>query len=280
MIRILSLCALTVALQFSLAIPPAAAQEKLPELEKAKVHYQAGSTFYDKAMYVAALEQFQLAYAAAPTPALLYNMALCQEKLGELALAIKLLRKFEISLPFNKQREDVAAKIKAWEGRLARATPAHSPTPKVEPKPAPKLAPTPEPAAVPEPKRAPEPVPESVPSPDPSPRAGGRLWTWVAAGAAGALGVTALGLGISTSLRHADLEESCGQTQQGCAEEDIDGVGARALATDVFIGLTAGAAVAAVVLFFVERSGGESPAASAWITPRSGGAAVGLGGSF
>lgn len=258
MTRLLPIPALAAALLFCLAATPAHGQKTTPQVEKAKVHYQAGSSFYEKGMFSAALEQFQSAYDAAPTPALLYNMALCQEKLGKLPAAIELLRRFEISLPFNKHREEVAARRKKLESRIA-----------VKPSPIPEK---PEPVPVPV---KPEPIEQ-----EPAPAHKGRLWTWVAAGVAGAMGVTALGLGISTNLRHAELEESCGQTPAGCAEEDIDAVGLRSNLTDVFIGLAAGAAVAAVVLYFVEGGGGDQSAASAWIMPQRGGAAVGLGTSF
>ena len=270
---------LAAAILLFLGGPLSTVQAKGSQVEMAKVHYQAGSSFYDKGMYEAALKQFKSAYTAAPTPALLYNMAMCQEKLGKLAQAVKLLKQFEISLPFNKQREEVTAKIKDLEGKVKPA-PAPEPEPEPEPEPAPEPAPAPAPAPAPEPAPAPALDPEPKPEPEPEPTKKGRLWTWVAAGAAGALGATALGLGISTSLRHSDLEETCGQTPSGCAEDDIDAVGTRALVTDVFIGLTAGAAVAAVVLFFMEGSGEQTPATSAWVTPLDGGAAVGVGTSF
>ena len=274
LIRPLFKAARAAAFLLSLTATPAHAQKTATAVEMAKVHYQAGSSFYEKGMFAAALKQFQSAYDAAPTPALLYNMAMCQEKLGELSQALELLRKFEIALPFNKQREKVAAKIKELESKL-EARPAPVPKPKPEPKP------EPEPAKVEKvPATKDLPAEDPAPPPDDAPEKKGRLWTWVAAGVAGAMGVTALGLGISTNLDHAELKESCGQTQEGCAEEDIDRVGLRSNVTDVFIGLTAGAAVAAVVLFFMEGSGGDEPPASAWISPRSGGATVGVGTSF
>jgi hypothetical protein len=89
-----------------------------------------------------------------------------------------------------------------------------------------------------------------------------------------------MGLGISTSLRHADLRDTCGATPGGCSEDDIDGVRARAVATDVVLGLAGGAAVAAVVLFFVEGRTREPAPSRVWIAPGQGGAVAGLRGRF
>ena len=83
-------------------------------------------------------------------------------------------------------------------------------------------------------------------------------------------------------MDHADLADSCGKTPQGCPDDEIDSVGARALATDVMIGLAAGAAVAAVVLFFVEGGGDDDEPASttAWVSPTPNGGALGISTRF
>jgi tetratricopeptide (TPR) repeat protein len=60
----------------------------------ARAQFVAGQSFYDQANYSDALKSFSEAYRFSNRPALLYNMALCQERLGHLQEAVNLLEKF------------------------------------------------------------------------------------------------------------------------------------------------------------------------------------------
>lgn len=86
-----------------------------------------------------------------------------------------------------------------------------------------------------------------------------RLWTWVAAGTAAALGVSALVVGLSAKSKFDELDDRCGEGQSGvCGQGDVDSVKARAIATDVLWGAGLAAAATAVVLYFVEQPHGAN----------------------
>jgi tetratricopeptide (TPR) repeat protein len=75
-----------------LAAPVAQAQSDLDE--KARTHFQAGSSFYDEGNYEQALSEFQSAYQLSKRPELQYNISLTYEKLGDLNNAIIALERY------------------------------------------------------------------------------------------------------------------------------------------------------------------------------------------
>lgn len=75
-----------------LGAPVARGQSDLDE--KAKTHFQAGSSFYDEGNYEQALSEFQSAYDLSKRPELQYNISLTYEKLGDLNNAIAALEKY------------------------------------------------------------------------------------------------------------------------------------------------------------------------------------------
>ncbi|MFO8070294.1 MAG: PEGA domain-containing protein [Polyangia bacterium] len=87
---------------------------------------------------------------------------------------------------------------------------------------------------------------------------GGRLWTWISFGAAGAAAITGGVLGgVALSQRRA-IEDDCvgGHCPAGLAD-DGDRVRGLSVGADVAFGVAAAAAAAGVVLFFVEPGLGE-----------------------
>jgi hypothetical protein len=92
--------------------------------------------------------------------------------------------------------------------------------------------------------------------PEDKPRRKGRLWTWIAAGTAGALALSALVVGLNAQSKFDDLNNSC---KPRCADSEVSSVRTRAIVADVLWGTAAAAAVTSVVLFFVE---GRAAAAS------------------
>lgn len=100
----------------------------------------------------------------------------------------------------------------------------------------------------------PAPPPASPPAPPPRQR---RIWTWVAAGAALALGGAALGLGLSAKssydeYRALDTRLAAGENVGGQMDELQSQIEGRATGANVCAGLAGAAAVTSVVLFFLE----------------------------
>ncbi|MFO0708232.1 MAG: tetratricopeptide repeat protein [Sandaracinus sp.] len=52
--------------------------------ERARVHFQAGTDYFERGDYEAALRELELAHQMSPRPALLYNLGSCLERMGRL----------------------------------------------------------------------------------------------------------------------------------------------------------------------------------------------------
>jgi tetratricopeptide (TPR) repeat protein len=87
MLRGVGLALLVVTLLGTSASADDSREEAKAHFELARVQYRAGKTRL-------ALEEFRKAYKIAPVPALLYNIALCQEQLGQLSEALESYRAF------------------------------------------------------------------------------------------------------------------------------------------------------------------------------------------
>ena len=77
----------------------------------------------------------------------------------------------------------------------------------------------------------------------------GRLWTWVAFGAAGGMLITSAVLGGLAQSQYDDLDKSC----PNCTQDEIDHGRDMAVAGDVMLGLGLAAAAGGAVLFFFEK---------------------------
>jgi hypothetical protein len=118
------------------------------------------------------------------------------------------------------------------------------------------VAATPAPAA---PVAAPAPAPPAADAGREGATGGSRLWTWVAAGSAVALGAASTGLWLASNSEYEDLEDECADRPAAdpCREGQLDTSGVTDLETGhhITLALAGAAGVAAVVLFFVEGQG-------------------------
>jgi len=104
-----------------------------------------------------------------------------------------------------------------------------------------------------------------------------RLWTWISLGVAGAAGIAGGALGGVALSSKKDIEADC--VDGHCPSDmtdDRDRVKNLALAADVMYGVAGAAAVAAVVLFFVEPGLGDEREATVAAAPAVGNGSVGL----
>ncbi|HZS42225.1 MAG TPA: hypothetical protein VFF06_35590 [Polyangia bacterium] len=207
-----------------------AAEARAEDMPKARAYFQAGVDAYDEAKYEVALREFQHAHALSHNPELYFNMAACEEHLNHFQAASLLLRQYLIEKPAADDRPKVEARIKVLDEREESIH-------RVEPEP---------PMPRPHPEVAPPPPP-----PAPPPKKS-YLGGFIALGVTGAFGVAAIATGAYTVSNHSSLASGCGMTAAGCSQSDRDGLHTTAVITDVFIGLTAAAAVATVVLFVLE----------------------------
>lgn len=96
-----------------------------------------------------------------------------------------------------------------------------------------------------------EPSTELTKKVEPAPAKKSRLWTWVASGVAVASAGAATGLGVAANSDASDLRSNR-QPSRADADALVKGAENKALGANVMWGVAAGAAITAVVLFFVE----------------------------
>ena len=87
--------------------------------EPARVHFQAGTQYYERADYESALREFESAYRLAPHAELLFNISQCHERLGNLEAAIETLRAFVSETDNAELRELNTERIANLERRHA-----------------------------------------------------------------------------------------------------------------------------------------------------------------
>jgi tetratricopeptide (TPR) repeat protein len=111
------LCAVLLAL---LVTGPAGAAEPAISSE-AKRHVAAGNAFYESGQYEDAVKEFELAYRLSNRPALLFNIARAEAKLGHDENAIAFLKRYLEERPDAPDAPSVMAEIEAREHAIANA---------------------------------------------------------------------------------------------------------------------------------------------------------------
>ncbi len=339
-----------------LAAPPATAAERTA---MAKARFKKGTALYRQARYREAIAEFQAAYRLRPHGVLHFNIAQCQEKLGDIPAALASYHAYLREVPDAEDRETVQRAISNLEARLAAigvqqiliysdppgaevlvdgqsrgrtplglvlphgahvvslvkagyqtvtrqvalapdrslqldlamvkgtsappapvAAPTAAPTATAAPTPAPAGTPAPTgtgaptstatSAAAPTPTAAPTltgtpgltptqpPAPALAPSltaPAPKPVARrGRLWTWVAGGAA----VAAAGAGVYFGMQAQNASDKLVNASQplapGEAQRLYDEARSRSRTANILYGVAGAAGAAGVTLFFLEGS--------------------------
>jgi tetratricopeptide (TPR) repeat protein len=208
------------------ALPPA------DDVEAAKAHFAAGSAYYDQANYADAVKEFNEAYRLSKRTDLLYNIAVCYERLGDLDGAINALRKYLDDKPEAPDRVTILSRINNLERRKREVGTRPAPIPVVQPT---------------------EPAPPVV---EPPQRRGGKHW-YVAGTALMAVGVgfaaISLGTGLTAHGIHDRLQMVC--PNMTCPESERGNVErgqALGITSDVFFGLGIAAGVGGIVAFVVQ----------------------------
>lgn len=187
------------------------------DLRRARTLYEQGSAAYSLNRYDEALARFEESYVLSQRPALLYNIALCQEHLFRWEQAAKALRHYLASDPQVADREELLRKAADLEmyAKMARA-----------------------PAAA----TAPAPVEES------------RRVPWLMTGAAAAVAVAAASLTIAAAVDFRDLALACGAGGSGCTGGARGQLRSLDIAADVLWATAAVAAAVATAAHLLHRS--------------------------
>ena len=107
------------AVPCAFAQPPARAVTAQNATARASRHFDDGARLYKQARYREAIAAFEAAYVAKPHGAILFNIAQCHEKLGDLPAALRGYAAYLRDLPNAEDRDTVRLVMKNLEQRLA-----------------------------------------------------------------------------------------------------------------------------------------------------------------
>src|SRR5215468_6136424 len=88
------------------------------DVEQARADFERGAALYRAGEFRAALAAFEAAQARAPAPQALFNIARCQERLGQLADAVDSYTAYLAARPDAPDRAAVTARIDELRARL------------------------------------------------------------------------------------------------------------------------------------------------------------------
>jgi tetratricopeptide (TPR) repeat protein len=102
--------------------PPADGGRRPPSeaVAAARQHTRQGTSFYNLDRFAEALAEYQAAYLAAPDPALLFNIAQCQRRLGRRTEALDYYRKYLRNSPGAPNRAEVERHIRELDAHARR----------------------------------------------------------------------------------------------------------------------------------------------------------------
>lgn len=113
-----AVAALTCLLLFAFIAVPASAQEDVRSVAEARSVFEAGQVAFDDGRYSDALGYFQRSYALSHLPELLFNIALCQDRLRDDDAAVASYRRYIYEMPRASNRPEVERRLEAL--RLAQ----------------------------------------------------------------------------------------------------------------------------------------------------------------
>jgi tetratricopeptide (TPR) repeat protein len=97
--------------------------------EEARAHAQLGKFAFKQARFSDALAEFRKAYELAPVPEVLFNIARCQEELGDAPVAARSYAQYLAARPDAPERAELEEHIRELEAREPATPP---PAPRVQ----------------------------------------------------------------------------------------------------------------------------------------------------
>lgn len=197
------------------ALQGAVARAETLNIEAAKNHFGAGKAYYDERRWEDALREFKEAYRLSKRPALLYNIALCNERLLRYEEALEVLRNYLRIDPEAEDKPGIERRIADLEVAIKNTRPGEPPPPLPSHEPNASAGPT-EPITLPPevgstPKVAPTEETHAA-----QPRVRRRVATWVVGGVGLALLAAGAGTSIASHLDFQTLIDQCGPSRNNC----------------------------------------------------------------
>jgi len=215
-----------------------AEEGKKPDYVEAKRAFKAGQAFIQMEKYAEAIVEFKKAHKITKDDLVMGQIATVYAKAGDYEAALAAIKIYRVALP-SEERGSADELIKQYEQKITAGEST-------------KLAlPTDKPVETDKGTEDNTGGTSTPPETDDEEGGGrkGRFYTWIAAGAAGALALSALIVGLNAQSKYDELDGECAPK---CDPADVDSVKTRAVVTDVLWGTAAAAAVAAGVLWWLE----------------------------
>ncbi len=249
----------------ALAQPPRSAPTTAEAQTKAREHFQRALELYSAGSYHEAIGELEVARELDPeASALVYNLGVVNEKLGNIDQALGHFRHFLEMNPDPQQRARAESLIKRLEGAKREVKPDVPPPPQ------------------------PQPVPRPAPEPKEEPPAHGRVDALtistavvaVTGAAVGAVfGVKALADRPTFDTRYTSLDQY--NANMTAAQKQLQTARNEAKVADVSFIVAGAATVATAVLFFGRRKDAHRASLELSAAPLVGGGAMGVvGGRF
>jgi len=246
--------------------------------DRARLHFQAGASYYEAGDYEDALREFQRSQALSQRSELFYNFSLCYQQLGDLENAAAYLRRFLDEVESIDNREQLERRYTNLQERIAAQA-------------AERANPEPEPTEVP----AQDPVDGTDSGEDdasagtatgpvaPSGRRSVPVGAVIGYAAAGVGVVLAVTFGPLALRERNSVADGCGATRS-CSRADVAQMDGFALATDIGLVMAVAGATVGTVLLLTGRDDESAPSDQARLrfTPYASpmGAGATLRGSF
>ncbi|MFK7988825.1 MAG: tol-pal system YbgF family protein [Sandaracinaceae bacterium] len=199
--------------------------------QRAMAHFQSGTAHFQVADYEAALEAYTAAYELTDQPALMYNIYLCHERLGDLEQSERWLSRYLAEEPETPERENLEARLQTMRRRLAEGADDVA----AEPTQAARLEPT-----------VPEPTPQRTETQTVFEVPAGATVAYVVGGAAL---LAFAGVGTAALVEDARLEGDCDGM---CDSQEVDHLESLVIGADVLAAVAGGGALVGLIWMIVD----------------------------
>lgn len=111
---------ITAALLLLSSLPLSTASAQVGDQDRARLHFQAGASYYEAGDYEDALREFQRSYELSQKPELFYNLSLCYQQLGDLEQAASFLERYLAEVADIPNRPNLERRLENFRERMAR----------------------------------------------------------------------------------------------------------------------------------------------------------------
>ncbi len=109
------------ALGFLAVAPRPTRAQPVDPLVEMREHFDKGQSYYAERKYELAAAEFRAAYEAKPSASLLYDEAVCYEKMKNYSKAVSLFKEYLTKQPQAKDRADTESRIRSLEAAITKA---------------------------------------------------------------------------------------------------------------------------------------------------------------